>query len=164
MIVGVAIWAAPFGVVNHADRPVAREKRIMVERRNDTDGTARKTVKQAKAGEVDNAEFRGYINVNLTDAQKEKYPAWAVSAAYWEALEGFTAAGVNLSLKRERGTNGFLASATQRDPGSVNAGLCVTARGRDPATALGRLLFTLTILSKKDRWEDTQPLSNPDRW
>jgi len=136
----------------------------MVARKGDTDGENRTTRKPNKVGDVDNAEFRGYINLELTDAQKETYPAWVASDGYWQALEGFTADGVNLSLKRERRTGGFLASATQRSPSSPNAGLCVTARGKEATVALGRLLFCLTILSRKERWEETQALSNPDRW
>lgn len=136
----------------------------MAGRKGDTDGNNRTARKQVKMDGLDNAEFRGYINVSLTDEQKGHYSAWAAGAAYWEALEGFVEAGVNLSLKREPKTGGFLASGTQRDPNSPNAGLCVTARAQLPSTALGRLLFTLTYLALKERWEDTQPLSSPDRW
>jgi hypothetical protein len=120
--------------------------------------------KRAAVGGVDNAEFRGYINVDLTPEQKTVYSAWAASGSYLDALQGITEVGVNVSLKRERKSGGFLASGTQRDPESVNAGLCVTARARDAETALGRLLFILSYLSRSDRWEDTQPLSDPDRW
>lgn len=133
-------------------------------RKGDTDGFQKSARKSDPVGGLDNAEFRGYINLELSDAQKQTYTAWATSASFWEALEGFTHDGVNISLKRERKTGGFIASATQRDPNSPNAGLCVTARGKDAATAWGRVLFCLTVLSKKGRWEDTQPLSNPDRW
>lgn len=133
-------------------------------RKGDTDGANKSSRKSSTVGGVDNAEFRGYINLDLTEDQKATYPAWAASEAFWSALEAFTEGGVNLSLKRERKTGGFMASATQRDPESVNAGLCVTARGKDAATAFGRVLFCLTLLSKKERWEDVQPMSNPDRW
>ncbi len=136
----------------------------MAVRKGDTDGANKPARKQDTVGGLDNAEFRGYINLDLTEDQKGMYPTWAASGALWEALEAFTESGVNLSLKRERKTGGFMGSATQRAPDSPNAGLCVTARGKDASTALGRLLFCLTILSKKERWEDTQPLANPDRW
>lgn len=130
------------------------------ERKN---GVNKPTRKQGEVGK-DNAEFRGYINVNLSDEEKARYSAWGQSASVWEALEFQVADGVNLSLKREKGGESFLASATQRRADSPNAGLCVTARGRDAATAWGRVLFILTILSKAERWEDTQPMADPDRW
>lgn len=112
----------------------------------------------------DNAAFRGYINLNLSDDQKAAFDAWANHDTVRSAVDYQVSSGVNLSLKRERKTGGFLGSATQRDPASPNAGLCVTARGRSAPLAWGRLLFCLTILSEFERWEDTQPLANPDRW
>jgi hypothetical protein len=115
------------------------------------------------AGKYD-AAFRGYINLNLSDEQKTAYDTWAGSASLWEALEFHVADGVNLSLKIDARNDGFLASATQRREDSPNAGLVVTARGRDAATAWGRCLYILTVLAHKERWEDTQPLANPDRW
>jgi hypothetical protein len=137
----------------------------MTRKVDDTDGGYGKSnAKRNKVGALDDAEFKGYINVNLTDAQKASYPAWAASVSYWEALQVFAEAGVNLSLKRERKSQGFLASGTQRDPANVNAGLCVTARASNAADALGRLLFIITYLSRADRWEDTAPMSDPDRW
>lgn len=112
----------------------------------------------------DNAEFRGYINVNLSDDQKAEYVHWAASSSYWEALEYQLSAGVNLSVKRSLKEGCYIASGTQRDERSPNAGLCVTARGKQGDVALGRLLFTLTILTKHERWEETQSVANPDRW
>lgn len=120
--------------------------------------------KQSGVGVEYDAPFRGYINLSLSDEQKSTFPAWAQSQAWWEALAFNVSDGVNLSLKIDPKSEGFIASATQRRSSSPNAGLVVTARGKDPETALGRVLFTLTILNKKDRWEETQPLANPDRW
>lgn len=110
------------------------------------------------------APFRGYINVQLSDAQKATYEQWCASASYWETLEFSVADGINVSLKIEPKSGGYIASATQRRAGSPNAGLVVTARGKDASTALGRVIFILAILSHAERWEDIQPLANPDRW
>lgn len=134
------------------------------QRNGDTDGTNKPVRKSDPVAGVDNAEFRGYVNLALSDEQKSAYEAWSQSQAYWEALEGFVSSGVQLSLKRELKQGGYLASATQRDPKSPNAGLVVTARGREATVAFGRVLFCLTILSRHERWEDTQPVANPDRW
>lgn len=164
MLVNVANWDRRQALVERAPRSLIREIKIMSVRKGDTDGAQKPTRKQDKLGRLGNAAFRGYLNLNLSDQQKERYPAWATSAAYWEALEGFVEAGVHISLKIETRPSGFLASGTQRDPESPNAGLCVTARGKDASTALGRLLYCLTILNQRERWEDIQPLANPDRW
>lgn len=120
-----------------------------------------------KSGNVDtsyDAAFRGYINLNLSDEQKALYEKWASSGSYWEALEHHVSDGVNLSLKIDPKSGGFLASATQRRASSPNAGLVVTARGREAGVALGRVLYCLVILSHAERWEDMQPIANPDRW
>jgi hypothetical protein len=111
-----------------------------------------------------NVPFRGYINLALSDADKVNYDKWAASQSCWDALEAFVADGINISLKVDPKFGGFLATATQRRGTSVNVGLCVTARGRDCLTSLGRVLFCLTLLSRSERWEDTQPLADPDRW
>lgn len=120
--------------------------------------------KPGSVGVQHDAEFRGYVNVNLSDEQKANYDAWAQGQGYFETLEASVASGVNLSLKLDPKGGGYLASATQRNPASPNAGLVVTARGRDAVTAWGRVLFILTYLGHKERWEDTQPMADPDRW
>lgn len=128
------------------------------------DDPKRSPGKQNSVGGRDDAVFRGYINLNLSEEQKAGHDAWASSASMWERFADEVAGGVNISVKREPEKGSFLASGTQRDASSPNAGLVVTARAKDAPTALTRLLYTLTILSHKPRWEDTQPLADPDRW
>lgn len=120
--------------------------------------------KSRKVGTVLDAPFRGYVNLNLRDDQKAAYEAWAASEAFWDTLQGNVERGVVISLKLDPKGTGYLGSATQRDSNSPNAGLVVTARGRDAATALGRTLFCLAILDRHERWEETQPVADPDRW
>lgn len=130
----------------------------------DKNGKEKPAAKRSKVGEGYDAPFRGYVNLSLTPAQKETYQKWADSASFWDVFESSVADGVNLSLKLDTKSNGFLASATQRRVSSVNAGLVVTARGGTAVLALGRLLFCLTILSKGRSWEEIQPVTDPDRW
>jgi len=137
---------------------------MVKQRSGDTDGENKRTRKPQPVGTGYDAPFRGYINLALDAQQKANYESWSTGQGYWEALEGFTADGVNLSLKFVAKEACFLASGTQRREDSPNAGLVVTARGKAASTALGRLLFTLTVLAHSERWEDTQPLADPDRW
>lgn len=130
----------------------------------DSDGKSKPAGKPGKVGTVDDAAFRGYINVDLTADEKARYPSWAVPETVFAVFEAAVACGVNVSVKRERKVDGFLASATQRDPGSVNAGLCVTARAKEAVSSFGRLMFILDILTRSESWEDTAPMANPDRW
>lgn len=120
--------------------------------------------KSGKVGSGYDAEFRGYINVNLLSAEKERFDAWAASASYPETLNAAVGDGINLSLKVDVKNSCYLASATQRREKSVNAGLVVTARADSPDKALARVCYILAILGRKERWEDTQPVADPDRW
>lgn len=130
--------------------------------RIEKDGRKRK--QQAPPEVSYDAPFVGYINLQLTEEEKASYERWSQSSSYWEAIETFTADGVNISLKVDVRSGGFLASGTQRRVNSPNAGLVVTARSRSAATALGRLMFSLVVLSRHERWTERQPVADPDRW
>lgn len=133
-------------------------------RYGDIDGKAKPAGKSGGLGEGYDAQFIGYINLTLSQEQKDMFDAWVASAASSEQFEAFVADGVNVSVKFEPRSGGFLASATQRRVGSPNAGLCVTARGRNASVALWRCVYSVTILSRAERWTDVQPLADPDRW
>lgn len=130
------------------------------------DGKKRgKTLGQSGRGNaVADAPFRGYINVVLDADDKTAFEGWSQSEEVWGVLEQQVSAGVGVALKPNSRDGGFLASATQRDVTSPNAGLCVTARGRTALLSLLRLLFILTVLDQGEKWEDTQPMADPDRW
>lgn len=117
-----------------------------------------------KVGGGYDAAFRGFINVNLSEDDKARFEAWFASASFWEVLKGQVADGVSVSVKVNQRDGGFIASAQQRRADSPNAGLVVTARGREPDVALGRVVFILALLSHSERWEDVQPMADPDRW
>lgn len=133
-------------------------------RYEDKNGKEKRTRKPSSVGESYDAAFRGYINLTLSQEQKSAYDAWAVSSSFWEVFEGAVSDGVNLSVRVDPKSDGFLGSATQRRVGSPNAGLVVTARATTAEKALGRVVFTLAVLSHAERWEDMQPLADPDRW
>lgn len=128
------------------------------------EGSGKSVGKRKSVGTGYDAPFQGYVNVELSDAQREVFQAWREGASPWEQLEASVSDGVNIAVKFVPGDALFLASGTQRREGSANAGLVVTARGRDAGTALLRLLYILAYLSHKPAWEDTQKRANPDRW
>lgn len=119
---------------------------------------------QVLGGAKDDAAFRGYINLSLSDEEKAAWSVWSVTADVWDCLVAQVASGINVSVKREKGGENFVASATQRDATSPNAGLVVTARGRDAGIAFTRVLYCLVVLSRQESWEATQPMADPDRW
>lgn len=120
--------------------------------------------KRSSVAAGNDAAFRGYINLSLTSGEKDSYDTWATCETVMEIFGLAVADGVNIACKPDPKGQGFLASATQRREASPNAGLCVTARANEPAKALGRLMYCLGILARQEKWEDTQPVSDPDRW
>jgi len=130
--------------------------------RDDTAKDKRKDKEEAR--ETFSAEFRGYLNYTLSPEEKELAGQWIESSSLYEMLHYSVSDGVQFSLKWEYKQECYLASATQRRASSPNAGLVVTARAREPWLALARLLYILALLNKSERWEDVQPLADPDRW
>lgn len=130
----------------------------------DKNGKERPVKNTGKVGKGNDAPFRGYINLNLSDDQKTNWVKWSQGDAFWVQLDAFVASGVNLAVKIDPKGTGFIASATQRSEASPNAGLVVTARGKDASIAISRVVFMLCVLGLQERWEDTQPIADPDRW
>jgi len=135
-----------------------------------TDKTAFSSLKRSRRVERQtelegfDAPFLGYINVTLTAEQRALFGDWSQSASAWETFAAAITDGINISVKLDPKRDCYLASGTQRRRSSPNAGLVVTARGSEAYTALFRLLFVLAYLSRSERWEDTQPVADPDRW
>lgn len=119
--------------------------------------------KRKPVGEDYDATFRGFINLNLSDAHKREFPPWVAATDVGEVLSRHCTDGVVVSIKVDTRSGGFMASGTHRRASSVNAGLAVTARASDPVTAFHRLLYMLEILPS-DGWEKMQPMADPDRW
>lgn len=113
--------------------------------------------------DVYNAPFKGYINVNLSDEQKDRMPAWVDSVEMDELVRFWCISGCVLSMKLDPKTGNYMASVTQRKEDSPNAGLAVTARAGHPVKALYRLLYVLDILGG-GAWQEQHPMADPDRW
>lgn len=110
-----------------------------------------------------NAAFRGYINLNLSDEQKDLMPAWLEASDMEEEIRTWCLEGCVLSMKLDPKTGNYVASGTQRDEHNPNAGLAVTARAGHPVKALYRLLYVLSILGHAS-WQEVHPMADPDRW
>lgn len=118
----------------------------------------------ARKGGGGEAEWRGYVNVELSASQKAQFDDWAATGTPWDVLEEVGSAGVVVTVKVEKGGTGFIASATQRDAANLNAGLCVTARAKSAGKAFMRLLYTLDVIGASSDWTRGQPVADPDRW
>ena len=130
----------------------------------DVNGKAKPARKPDQVGAGIDAAFRGYINLTLSEGERAGLDTWVAEGSFEPVFNAHVASGINYAVRLDPKSGGFLASATQRDVKSVNAGLCVTARARDALTAVFRCCYTVAILDRTERWEDTQPLADPDRW
>lgn len=110
------------------------------------------------------AVWRGYVNVALTADQKSQFDDWTKTDDPLLALEESVAGGSQLGLKYVGKEKTFLASLTNRQPGHVNCGLCVTARSSSAIVALMRVLFLYRVLGGENSWESVQRVADPDRW
>lgn len=133
----------PYGSQNNPEKPAGKRKPV---------------------GADYNAEFRGYINLNLSEADKELWTKFHDTPHVGAWFDSAVADGINTSTKLEAKTSTYISSATQRRSDSPNAGLVVTARGSSPSISFSRLMFILMLLSEHEKWETLQPIANPDRW
>lgn len=120
---------------------------------------------RAKEGESEYGDdFVGWINLSLGDEKKEMFDGWFAGSSFWENFVFFASDGCHISVKPNTRDGGFIATAIHRRCASPNYGYGVSARARTADVALGRLVFTLTILAREEDWAKVQPLADPDRW
>jgi hypothetical protein len=110
------------------------------------------------------AEWRGFINIELSQGLKEQFDDWTHTDDPWHTLEAATSGGCTISIKQDSGGSGYLASCTQRNPTSVNAGYCLTARASTAGKAWLRVLFILSCMNIDGEWAKEGTVSDPDRW
>jgi len=110
------------------------------------------------------AEWRGYINVNLDASQKAQFEDWMRTDYPWDTMAAVVASGAHIAVKLNQDGGGFLASVTQRNPGHINAGLAVTARAGEAGKAMFRALFLVAVLGVDADWAAGKPPADPDRW
>ena len=110
------------------------------------------------------ADWRGFINVNLSDGEKKLFTDWMETDDPWDAFAEVVSSGAQVAVKTNQGDGGFMASITQRNPAHVNAGLCVTARAATPGKALFRALYLVRKLGVDKDWSAGQKPADPDRW
>lgn len=133
-----------------------RQKDIKA-RRNKTEENA-----HPLAGKL-NAEWKGYINYEWTDAAKERFAVWLDETNIFDDLDAHAAKGRKITVGFDAYHKCMVASCFERDANSPNAGYIVTARGAQAATALARLLY---LISEEMPVEWSKPaLSVPeDKW
>lgn len=117
-----------------------------------------------KKASVEQAQWRGYVNVELSKDDKVQFEAWTHTDDPWDVFAAAVACGYVVTVKENPNGTGAMASVTQRYAVHVNAGLCVTARASTPGVALLRVLFIVARLTVDGSWEEKAPVADPDRW
>lgn len=93
-----------------------------------------------------NAEFKGFVNVELSETDKATFGKWSEQVDFWQVVQFFIDDGNVFSLKVDQRSGGYSAAATQRRDDSVNAGLCINMRAGTAVKALMRLVFVLSTV------------------
>jgi hypothetical protein len=132
-------------------------QKSMEKRRERTEASTKELTDRLKA------EFRGYVNFEWTDAQKEAFAVWALEFDFWSQLNAQTERGRKISVGYDAYHHCQVASCFERDIASPNAGYICTARGVDSSTAISRLLYLISELMP-DEWAKPQQRVKSDLW
>lgn len=109
--------------------------------------------KNAKPSTASYGEWRGFINVHLTDAVKKQWFQWAAdTTTFYGELEQMCRDGYKITLKWEERNDAFSAFATPKDSDHDNAGWGLSERAGDPFTALHRLVYIHSVVLSRD-WD-----------
>lgn len=102
-------------------------------------------VPEVKAGKADKpwqGAPRGYVNADITRAEKEDYIAWFDTNRgqdTWDAMCKMLDDGYRISISE--GDKGFKAICTNVAADPASRGMCLVGYGSDAEKALGSLLY-----------------------
>lgn len=101
------------------------------------------------------AEWQGFVSCELTDIHKDDlrqnpFPQTAID----EWLQIILESGCKLTLSHDKNNQSFIASMTDRDPESPNAGLSLVARGSSHNKALQALMYKDRVIIGDRPWSE----------
>lgn len=133
-----------------------RQKDIKA-RRNKTEENA-----HPLAGKL-NAEWKGYINYEWSDAAKERFAVWLDETNIFDELDAHAAKGRKFTTGFDAYHKCMVATCFERDANSPNAGYIVTARGKTASIAQARLLY-LICEEMPVEWSKPAVNAPEDKW
>jgi len=123
------------------------------ERYHETANVLRECVGVAKKT-FDNADWKGFVNVNLSPEQKEAYAAWDIADAdVWDGLATYGEKGYKFTLTFNKGNSNWVATYVGTAEAGKNSGWAVTGFAKDPYNAARVLLFKVSSVLP-DVWKD----------
>lgn len=100
-------------------------------------------------------EWKGYVNLSLTDGQKAGFSAWIVGTEIWEnAVPTLIEGGYVVSIAYDDYNQSVVAGLYCVNPDDPNAGWKLTARGEYPDVALSRVVYIHLVLLEGN-WSDS---------
>lgn len=121
-------------------------------RGEDTDGggNTRRPQKRKVVGVQRNADFAGWINVNIPKDHKPLVEEFGASTAFPDALMHVLANHHRITLIWNEKEECFQANSFCMDETSPNGGLMVSARSDDPSRAIVKLMYIHDALLPAD--------------
>lgn len=102
-------------------------------------------------------EFKGFINVNLTQPEKNAYAEWDIQDSdVWDGLATYGEKGYRFSLNWNKGNSHWIASYTGGEDAGKNQGYAVSGFAPDPYNAARVLLFKVSCVLP-DVWKEYKP-------
>lgn len=99
-------------------------------------------------------EFKGFVNLKLTDADKEHIrTALEEQNTIEETLSPLIEDGYKISLRYDASNKCYLAAASPTDNEHTNAGYTLSARGPSLEGAVAALYYKINVIAEGGSWE-----------
>lgn len=116
---------------------------------------------EAKKNGARLSDFR-FINYDLSSEDKEQLKSMDCAFEFTtEVVEGLVQEGYKYSLTYDPNNHSFIASLTDKSPGSDFINACLSGRGSSAANARYSLLYRHLVVSQGD-WGVFGSLKNPE--
>jgi len=86
-------------------------------------------------------EWRGFVNINLTESELEEFDRWKAQADWLGLLTEMVENGYSVTVKWDTYSRSFMSSLKYQYRGHTNTGLCITSRGLDIEDVLAMAIF-----------------------
>lgn len=111
------------------------------------------------------AEWGGFVNIPMTDKDKETYTAWfTVNETFLtESVAELVWAGLKLSVVFDCDNDCYIATFTGKGHPQFAMRMAMSARHRDLLNAIGLLVFKHYVMADRD-WTQFTPKGEKRKW
>lgn len=113
-----------------------------------------KNAMASKKRESTEFQWKGFVDVKLTDNDKANYAAWDIADSdVWDGIATYCEAGIKIALSYNTQNSSFNCAGTGQPSSGANNGYCVVAHAKSPYEAARVWLFKVSTLLP-DVWSD----------